>query len=109
MTAEFNLNALTHLNREFRATFSRERFRHRAFFNESASRIEMHLEALSPQHVLVDGESIAFAAGQTVRTECSYKYDRVSLETVVSAGGFRVAELFKDAQQWFWVAWLEPA
>ncbi len=26
-----------------------------------------------------------------------------------SDGGFRVAELFTDARQWFWVAWLEPA
>ena len=109
ITAEFNLNVLTHLNREFRATFSRERFQHRACFNERASRIEMHLEALSPQHVLLDGESIAFAAGETVRTECSYKYDRARLDAVVSAGGFRVAELFTDALQWFWVAWLEPA
>jgi dimethylhistidine N-methyltransferase len=108
VTAEFNLNALLHLNRELRATFSKSAFRHRAFFNDSASRIEMHLEALSPQHVLVDGESITFAAGESVRTECSYKYDRLRLERVVADGGFRIAELFTDEKQWFWVAWLEP-
>ncbi len=108
VTAEFNLNALLHLNRELHATFSKAAFRHRAFFNDSASRIEMHLEALSPQHVLVAGESVTFAAGESVRTECSYKYDRARLEAVVSGGGFRIAELFTDAQQWFWVAWLEP-
>ena len=68
----------------------------------------MHLEAISPQHVMVGGESITFAAGETVRTECSYKYDRARLDRVVSAGGFRVSELFTDAQQWFWVVWLEP-
>jgi L-histidine N-alpha-methyltransferase len=108
VTAEFNLNALLHLNRELRATFSKSAFRHRAFFNDSASRIEMHLEALSPQHVLVDGESVTFAAGESVRTECSYKYDRPRLERVVADGGFRIAELFTDENQWFWVAWLEP-
>jgi len=108
VTAEFNLNALLHLNREWHATFSKSAFRHRAFFNDAASRIEMHLEAISPQHVVVGGESITFAAGETVRTECSYKYDRARLDGVVSAGGFRVSELFTDAQQWFWVAWLEP-
>ncbi len=108
VTAEFNLNALTHLNREFRATFSRAGFQHKAFFNDNASRIEMHLEALSPQHVMLQGESITFAAGETVRTECSYKYDRPRLEKVVADGGFRIAELFTDAKQWFWVAWLEP-
>jgi len=108
VTAEFNLNALTHLNREFEATFVRSSFRHKAFFNEKDSRIEMHLEALSPQHVLVNGQSVTFAVGETVRTECSYKYDRPRLDAVVSAGGFRIAQLFTDAKQWFWVAWLEP-
>lgn len=108
VTAEFNLNALLHLNREWRATFSKSAFQHRAFFNDAASRIEMHLEALSPQHVQVSGQSFTFAAGESVRTECSYKYDRPRLEKVVAAGGFRIAELFTDAQQWFWVAWLEP-
>ncbi|MEO7363263.1 MAG: L-histidine N(alpha)-methyltransferase, partial [Gemmatimonadaceae bacterium] len=108
VTAEFNLNALLHLNRELHATFTKSAFQHRAFFNDRASRIEMHLEALSPQHVLVDGESVNFAAGESVRTECSYKYDRPRLERVVADGGFRIAELFTDDNQWFWVAWLEP-
>ncbi len=108
VTAEFNLNALIHLNREFRTTFVKSAFRHRAFFNDTASRIEMHLEALSPQHVMLQGTSVSFAAGETVRTECSYKYDRPRLEAVVANGGFRIAELFTDPKQWFWVAWLEP-
>jgi dimethylhistidine N-methyltransferase len=108
VTAEFNLNALLHLNRALRGTFTKSAFRHRAFFNEKASRIEMHLEALSPQQVFVDGESFTFAAGETVRTECSYKYDRARLDRVVEDGGFRVAQLFTDERQWFWVAWLEP-
>ncbi len=108
VTAEFNLNALLHINRALHATFSKSAFRHRAFFNDAESRIEMHLEALSPQHVLIDGESVTFAAGESVRTECSYKYDRSRLERVVADGGFRIAELFTDEQQWFWVAWLEP-
>ena len=108
VTAEFNLNTLTHMNREFDATFVRSGFVHKAFFNEKESRIEMHLEAVSPQHVMVNGQSVTFAVGETVRTECSYKYDRPRLDAVAAAGGFRIAELFTDAKQWFWVAWLEP-
>jgi dimethylhistidine N-methyltransferase len=108
VTAEFNLNALLHLNREWQATFTRSAFEHRAFFNDVESRIEMHLVAISPQHVRVAGESFTFAAGESVRTECSYKYDRARLERVAAAGGFRIAQLFTDAKQWFWVAWLEP-
>jgi dimethylhistidine N-methyltransferase len=107
VTAEFNLNALSHLNREMQATFTRSAFRHHAFFNDAQSRIEMHLEAISPQHVTVLGQSVQFAAGERILTECSYKYNRPLLERVVSEGGFRIAELFTDAKQWFWVAWLE--
>lgn len=109
VTAEFNLNLLSHLNHEYDATFSRAAFRHRAFFNDSASRIEMHLESVTAQHVRVAGQSVHFAVGETVRTEYSYKYDRKMLDAVVSAGGFKVIELFTDARQWFWLAWLEPA
>lgn len=107
VTADFNLNALTHLNRELQATFSRSAFRHKAFFNDGKSRIEMHLEAISPQHVTVLGESITFAAGESILTECSYKYDRSMLDYVVTHGGFRIAELFTDANKQFWVVWLE--
>lgn len=108
VTAEFNLNVLSHLNREYDATFSKAAFRHRAFFNDAASRIEMHLEAVTAQHVRVSGQSVNFAVGETVRTEYSYKYDRKMLDAVVSAGGFKVVELFTDQRQWFWLAWLEP-
>jgi len=108
VTAEFNLNVLSHLNREYDATFSKSAFRHRAFFNDSASRIEMHLEAVTAQHVRVAGQSVNFAVGETVRTEYSYKYDRKMLDAVVGAGGFKVVELFTDQRQWFWLAWLEP-
>lgn len=107
VTAEFNLNVLTHLNRELQATFSRSAFQHKAFFNDSKSRIEMHLEAISPQHITVLGESISFAAGESILTEYSYKYDRAMLDDVVTRSGFRIAELFTDTNKWFWVAWLE--
>ncbi|HUF27706.1 MAG TPA: L-histidine N(alpha)-methyltransferase, partial [Gemmatimonadaceae bacterium] len=51
VTAEFNLNVLARLNRELGADFDLSRFRHRAFFDAGASRIEMHLESLVRQSV----------------------------------------------------------
>ncbi len=108
VTAEFNLNVLSHVNREFRGTFNRGAFRHRAFFNGAESRIEMHLEAVSPQHVHVAGLSIDFAAGESIRTEVSVKYDRSRLDVLAATGGFTVHTLFTDERDWFWVAWLVP-
>lgn len=103
VTAAFNLNLLTRLNRELGAGFDLDTFRHRAFFNEASSRIEMHLESVIDQVVCVGGAAIEFERGETIHTECSYKYDRESLEGVVRAAGFSVEALWTDPRDWFWV------
>ena len=109
VTAAFNLNLLARLNRELSATFDPSTFRHRAFFNDDASRIEMHLESLVPQEVCVAGASVSFDAGETIRTECSYKYDRDRLDALVLPAGFRIQALWTDERDWFWEAFLVPA
>lgn len=109
VTAAFNVNLLTRLNREFGGEFNLDLFRHRAFFDDATSRIEMHLEARVAHTVCVGGEAIQFDAGETIHTECSYKYDRPRLEALAEAGGFRVEALYSDDRDWFWEAWLVPA
>jgi len=108
VTAAFNLNLLTRLNREFGGEFSLKNFRHRAFFDDASSRIEMHLEALVAHEVCMDGERLSFDAGQTIHTECSYKYDRPRLEMLAESSGFRIEALYSDERDWFWEAWLVP-
>ncbi|HYW50280.1 MAG TPA: L-histidine N(alpha)-methyltransferase [Gemmatimonadaceae bacterium] len=107
-TAEFNLNVLVHLNREHRGTFDRTAFVHRAFFNDAQSRIEMHLEAIVPHAVQVAGEEFSFIQRESVRTAISYKFDRARLDAMAASGGWEVKQLFTDARDWFWVAWLCP-
>lgn len=106
VTAAFNLNLLTRLNRTLQATFDLATFRHVAFFNDEASRIEMHLESTIAQRVRVADVEIPFEAGETIHTECSYKYDEARLMALAEAGGFRIETLHTDAQGWFWVAWM---
>ncbi len=106
VTAAFNLNLLTRLNRTLGGTFDLTTFRHVAFFNDVASRIEMHLESTIAQHVRVADVEITFEAGETIHTECSYKYDEARLVALAEAGGFRIETLHTDARDWFWVAWL---
>lgn len=109
VTARFNLNVLARFNREFGANFHLPGFRHRAFFNASASRIEMHLESVAAQTVYVAGEAVHFDRGETIWTESSYKYDRHGFDALVSAAGFRIGHLFSDAGRRFWVAYLTVA
>jgi L-histidine N-alpha-methyltransferase len=108
VTAAFNSNVLTRLNRELGATFDLSRFRHRAFFDRRASRVEMHLESLATQTVCVAGEVFSLERGETIWTESSYKYDRPRLDGVASAAGFSVTRLWTDAREQFWVAFLTP-
>lgn len=109
VTAAFNLNMLIRLNRELGADFDLARFKHRAFFNEAASRVEMHLVSLHRQVVHVAGERITFAQGETIWTESSYKYDDASLDALVSSAGFHVTRLWTDAAERFWVVYLDAA
>jgi L-histidine N-alpha-methyltransferase len=109
VTAAFNLNLLTRLNRELGATFDLSKFVHRAHFNDVASRIEMHLESTIAQRVCVGGASIEFERGETILTECSYKYDLPFLEAVVKPAGFEIQDLWTDEREWFWVGFLVPA
>ena len=106
VTAAFNLNVLSRINRELGADFELTRFVHRAFFNRDASRIEMHLESTVRQVVVVGDTPVIFAHGETIWTESSYKYDRRRLEGLVSAAGFSIARLWSDSQARFWVAFL---
>ena len=106
VTAQFNLNMLERLNRDLDAGFDLSLFRHRAFFNADASRIEMHIESVERQIVRVAGEAIRFDAGETIWTESSYKYDFDALRVLVGAVGFEIERLWTDEREMFWVAYL---
>lgn len=106
ITAEFNLNILSRLNRDLRAEFDLGSFEHAAFFNEDAGRVEMHLRSLRDQTVCVAGEAIHFDRGETIWTESSYKYSREALDKLFDASGFTAQRLWTDSQERFWVAYL---
>ena len=74
VTAKFNLNLLTRINRELAADFDLASFCHQAFYNSERRRIEMHLASKKRQKVRVAGRLIDFRAGETIHTENSHKY-----------------------------------
>lgn len=74
VTAEFNLNMLARINREFGANFNLDLFRHRARYDEAHGRIEMHLISECEQIVRIAGRSFRFARDEALLTEHSHKY-----------------------------------
>ncbi len=115
VTARFNLNALTHLNRELGSDFDVAAFRHRAIWNPEASRIEMHLVATRTERVTIpplsrpdEGEggpsspfSRTFEPDQFIVTEHSYKYTRERFEALLAAAGWMRKDRWVDHQDWF--------
>ncbi|RBA25545.1 L-histidine N(alpha)-methyltransferase [Herminiimonas fonticola] len=103
VTASFNLNLLLHLNRLLDADFDLREWRHRGFFNDKLSRIEMHLEALSDQTVRWPNGVRRFERGERIHTENSYKYTRQSFISLLTEAGFENVTTWTDPQQWFMV------
>jgi dimethylhistidine N-methyltransferase len=91
VTAAFNRNLLVRANRELGAGFDVDSFAHRAVWNATASRMEMHLEATRDMTVLLDGRRIAFRRGETIHTESSGKYTEDSVRDLAEASGWTVA------------------
>jgi dimethylhistidine N-methyltransferase len=101
VTAQFNLNLLSRINRELGAKFNLACFEHHAFFNRERSRIEMHLASLKRQRVKLCGECIEFRAGETIHTENSYKYSVESFGALARGAGFTPVATWTDADNYF--------
>lgn len=106
VTAAFNRNILNVVNREVGADFDPEDFRHLAFFNEEASRIEMHLEAERALRVTCSAPNLVLqiAAGERILTEISRKFTRVSAARLLADAGFRLDRWFESHNGYFALA-----
>ena len=111
VTAEFNRNMLARIRRELGANFRPRLFRHRAFWNDRESRIEMHLESLVGHEVTISALelTVGFRRGESIHTENSYKFTPESVEALLGRSGFSVRQDWTDARSWFGVYLAEAA
>jgi dimethylhistidine N-methyltransferase len=94
VTAAFNINLLTRLNRELGSDFDLTRFRHRAIWNAADARIEMHLESVCDQVVHIADRPFTFRAGESIHTENSAK-------TTIDVFSARAAEAgWETVREW---------
>lgn len=101
VTAAFNRNLLARLNRELGADFDLARWHHYAPYDPVLGRIEMHLISAVDQMVLVAGGAFAFALGQSIHTENSYKYTLGDFADLAARGAFAVERVWTDERQLF--------
>ena len=101
VTAAFNRNLLLHVNRLLGSDFRLDDWRHVAFFNRTASRIEMHLEANRESTVRWTGGERRFAKGQRIHTENSYKWRVADFAELLAQAGFTGTRHWTDEREWF--------
>jgi dimethylhistidine N-methyltransferase len=100
VTAAFNLNLLARINRELGGNFVLSRFQHHALYNEAAHRIEMQLQSTIDQSAPIgDDFVVRLKRGETIRTECSYKFRCSDLRKLARDGGFLCETQWID-QEW---------
>ncbi len=107
VTAAFNKNLLLYINRLIGSDFAVQDWAHQAFFNTQESRIEMHLKAVRDVTVRWPGGQRAFAAGERIHTENSYKYQGTDFDALLRQAGFQHTRIWQDAQDWFAVFWAQ--
>jgi dimethylhistidine N-methyltransferase len=110
VTAAFNKNLLVHLNRTLNANFAVEGFEHRAVWNGTASRIEMHLVSRHTQRIDVPAAGLSFVlgSGELIWTESSYKYTEATVEGLLQNASLKATTQWLDEDSRFLLVLATP-
>ncbi|HEU4707893.1 MAG TPA: L-histidine N(alpha)-methyltransferase, partial [Methylophilaceae bacterium] len=76
--------------------FNVDHFKHRAIFNSTESRVEIHLVSTQSQMVEVGGHLFAFEPGETIHTENCYKYSLDAIEQLAHGSGWQLDHAWRD-------------
>src|SRR3954447_20514974 len=103
LTADFNKNVLSVLNRELGADFDLGAFEHVAFWDDENLWVDIRLRSLARQVVDISalGVSVPFGRGEEMRTEISTKFARDGLAGIYAEAGLDMAEWWTDPQGLF--------
>ena len=106
VTAQFNLNILNNINDSLGADFDLNKWQHKAFYNDSKGRLEMHLKSLEDQLVRVNGTNIRFRKDETIHTENSYKYSIEEFKALID-DFYNLKSYWTDSSRNFAVCYFE--
>ena len=111
VTAAFNLNVLSVMNRELGADFDPSGFAHVALWDPHREWIEMRLRSLRAQRVRVPELDlvVSFDEGEEMRTEISAKFRRGGVAGELSSAGLSLAQWWTDPAGDFALSLAVPA
>lgn len=103
ITAAFNLNLLTRINRELEGDFDISQFMHYPVYNPQSGECRSYLISLSDQTINLNatGTSYKVKAFEAIHTETSRKYTLAEIDRLARQNGFRVKRHFQDSRKYF--------
>ena len=107
VTAEFNLNLLTRMERELNAEVQTDQFRHLARYNSRLGRIEMYVRSTAEQTIRVDSSEFEIKEDELINTEYSYKYNLFEVQQLARDADCSLTHAWLDEQNWFGVFFFE--
>ena len=101
VTAQFNLNMLRHLNRDYGTNFDLDTFSHDAHYNAAMGRIEIRLINSKDQVIRIGDAEIEIREGEAILTEYSHKYTLEGFAEMAAEAGFSVEKVWMDPERLF--------
>ena len=100
VTAAFNRNVLSVINRRLDANFDLDQFEHEARFDADEEWIEMWLRSRRSQQVTIGGlgMTVGFARDERMRTEISAKFRPENIGPELAAVGLAMERLWTDGR-----------
>jgi L-histidine N-alpha-methyltransferase len=110
VTARFNKNLLSRINRELGADFELEQFEFRVCYDEESGSVESRLVSLVDQEVFVRelDTSFRFSQDEPIHTEDSHKYSFEEIDELARSSGMRCEERWLDPEGLFSVNLFAP-
>jgi L-histidine Nalpha-methyltransferase len=103
VTAAFNKNILNVVNQHAKTNFDPRLFDHLAFYNQSESRIEMHLKAMKEMDITSPylPDPVHLEKGGTIHTENSRKFTSGDTREISGLTGLKLKQVYSDNRRWF--------
>jgi L-histidine Nalpha-methyltransferase len=103
VTAAFNLNLLSRINRELGGTFDLTHFSHYALYRPNECAARSFLISRKRQSVFIDAlnQTFEFGAWEPIFMEISQKYNSDMILELAEESGFNVSANFTDGREYF--------
>lgn len=100
VTAAFNLNLLSRINRELSADFDPDNFLHWPVYNPETGTAKSYLVSKKAHTVKINSLNleVSFDAWESIHTEISQKYDGPSINNLSKEAGMEIVKSFADSE-----------